>query len=202
MNSFCEKTHCYKINGQPVPSVTSVLKEAGLIDTSWYTPDATQRGSFVHEACALYDRDELDMDELDPRLIGYVLAWSRFRKESGIVPTIIEQQYYSEQYGYAGTLDRAWVDGKYWVVCEIKSGPLPKWLPLQLAGYAILVGEYASKGLGVQLKANGTYSVKLIKTPELFKARRMFLEILARVKKNRSIINGMPTMSSKSWSTQ
>ena len=188
MNTFDETTHVYRINGQPVPGVTSVLKEAGLIDATFFTPETAQRGTFVHTACALWDKNDLDTCALDPRLVGYLEAWQKFRKDSGIVPAIIETPYYSDKYGFAGTIDRAWMDGNHFVVADIKSGPLPSWLPLQLAGYSILINAFS--GMGIELRNNGKYSVKVVKLAELFKARRKFLEALALVKKQRSKANG------------
>jgi len=184
---FDEATHTYTIKGQPVPSVTQVLREAGLIDTSWFTPEAALRGQHVHTACALWDKGELDTCALDPVLVPYLEAWQKFRKESGVTPAIIETPYYSLEHGFAGCVDRAWLDGKHWVIADIKSGPLPSWLTLQLAGYSILVNAFS--GMGVELRDNGSYCVKMVKTPELFKARRQFLEALAKVKRQRSESN-------------
>ena len=183
MNTFDESKHEYRINGHAVPSVTGILKEAGLIDSTWFTPEAALRGTHVHTACALWDKGELDTCALDPVLVPYLEAWQKFRKDSGITPAIIETPYYSLEHGFAGTIDRSWHDGKYWVIADIKSGPLPDWLPLQLAGYSILINAFS--GMGIELRDNGSYSVKVVKTPELFKARRRFLEFLALVKKRR-----------------
>ena len=183
MNTFDPETHQYTIDGRPVPSVTTVLKEAGIIDASFYTPFAAERGTFVHQACALYDKDELDMQTLDPALSPYVKAWAKFRRQINVEMSVIEHPYYSPQYGFAGTIDRAWVEDARFVVCDIKSGAMPKWLPLQLAGYSILIDAYS--GMGVQLKDNGTYSVTVINTVGLFKARRLFLQALETVKTRR-----------------
>ena len=187
VNTFCEDTHEYKIDGKPVPSVTQVLKEAGLIDSTWFTPEAALRGTYVHQACALYDEGVLDLDGIDPQLAPYVSAWDKFKKDSGIVPTIIEQPFYSLEHGFAGCVDRAWLDGKHWVIADLKSGPLPDWLALQLAGYSILINAFS--GMGVELRDNGSYSVKVVNTVELFKARRAFLEALRKVKRQRALTN-------------
>ena len=183
MNEFREATHEYFIGGKLVPGVTTVLKEAGLIDTTFFTPEAALRGQHVHTACALWDKGELDTCALDPVLVPYLEAWQKFRKESGVTPAIIEEPFYSLEHSFAGCVDRAWLDGKHWVIADIKSGPLPDWLTLQLAGYSILVNAFS--GMGVELRDNGSYSVKVVKTAELFKARRQFLEFLALVKKRR-----------------
>ena len=185
---FDEASHTYTIKGQPVPSVTQCLREAGLIDESWYSLAAAERGTFVHQACALYDRDELDMSTLDTKLAPYVEAWAKFRAQAKVEMVIVEQPYYSFEHGFAGTIDRAWVDiGKRFVVADIKSGALPK-LPLQLAGYSILINAFS--GMGVELRDNGNYSVRVIGTVELFKARKVFLEALEKVKQKRRVENG------------
>ena len=183
MNEFREATHEYFIGGKPVPSCTQVLKEAGLIDSSFFTPQAAERGQFVHQACALWDKGELDTCALDPVLVPYLEAWQKFRKDSGVIPHTIEMPLYDYQNGFAGTIDRAWTDKNHCVVADIKSGALPPWFPLQLAGYSILIGGFY--GMGIELRDNGSYSVKVVKTAELFKARRQFLEALAIVKKRR-----------------
>jgi hypothetical protein len=195
VNEFREATHEYFIGGKPVPGVTTVLKEAGLIDSTWFTPEAALRGQHVHTACALWDKGELDTCALDPVLVPYLEAWQKFRKESGVTPTIIEEPFYSLEHGFAGTIDRAWMDGKHFIVCDIKSGPLPDWLPLQLAGYSILINAFS--GMGVELRDNGSYSVKVVKTADLFKARRLFLCYLERVKQHRRIMNGTPNERDK-----
>jgi glutathione S-transferase len=123
------------------------------------------------------------MDTLDPQLSPYLEAWAKFRQQSQVQLAIIEQPFYSLEHGFAGTIDRSWLDGKRMVVADIKSGPLPSWLPLQLAGYSILCNAFS--GMGIELRSNGSYSVKVIKTPELFKARKLFLEALVKVKKQR-----------------
>jgi len=102
---FVEDIHVYTWRGVILPSVTGILKDVGIIDTAWYNEAARLRGSYVHLACALEDRGNLDWSTLDPVLVPYVEAWVRFKRESGFVPEIIETPMLNESYLYAGTPD-------------------------------------------------------------------------------------------------
>lgn len=178
MNHFDPETHSYTINGVKVPSVTGLICRAGLVDSTWYTPQSRDRGTYVHEACALYDRGTLDDSTVDPRIRPYLDAWVKFQ---GIMKpgkfSVIEQPFYSEKYGYAGTIDRAWPHMGSDFVCDIKTGDFPAWLPLQLAGYSLLLPRCFS-GMGVQLMPTGRFKIKRFKTFEMMTARTQFLEIL------------------------
>ena len=191
MNTFDPKTHSYYISGSPVPSTTQVIKEAGLLgDTSHYSPEAAQRGTLVHEATAMYDRSELDVETLDPQLMPYLNAWVKFCADTGMEPVIIEQQLYTSDYRFAGTIDRAWPaqSGKHLVVCDIKTGALPVWLPLQLGGYSLLCN--ALEGMGVELRDDGTYRAQSYGPKEIIEARKVFLAALTVTHWKRSNIRG------------
>lgn len=125
---FVEDTHVYTWRGAVLPSVTTILKDVGIIDTAFYTEAARLRGSYAHIACALEDQGMLDWSTLDAVLVPYVEAWVRFKRESGFVPEIIETPMLNESYLYAGTPD---------VI-----GELP--------------GMVATRG-AVELRNNGTY---------------------------------------------
>ena len=56
---FDEAAHVYTVAGVERPSVTQILKDAGLIDTTWYTDEARQRGRAVHLAAQFLDEDDL-----------------------------------------------------------------------------------------------------------------------------------------------
>lgn len=87
-------------------SVTTILKEEGLIDARWFDDWSRDRGSMVHLATAYDDRGELDEESLDPVIAPYLEAWRKFRKESGFGPEKIEVPMQSTAYRYAGTPDR------------------------------------------------------------------------------------------------
>ena len=92
--------------GRLYPSVTTILKAEGFIDTRFYDDWSRDRGSMIHLATAYDDAGELDEENLDPVILPYLKAWRRFRKESGFVPEQIEPPMMSTAYKYAGTPDR------------------------------------------------------------------------------------------------
>jgi hypothetical protein len=92
--------------GRLYPSVTTILKAEGFINTAYYDDWIRDRGSMIHLATAYDDAGELDEENLDPVILPYLKAWRRFRKESGFVPEQIEPPMMSTVYRYAGTPDR------------------------------------------------------------------------------------------------
>lgn len=92
--------------GRVYPSVTTILKAEGFINTAYYDDWSRDRGSMIHLATAYDDAGELDEENLDPVILPYLKAWRRFRKESGFVPEQIEPPMMSTAYRYAGTPDR------------------------------------------------------------------------------------------------
>ena len=140
---YNDERHEYKINGEIVPSVTQVLKEAGLIDFSGIPPlvleNARERGLAVHETLELYDKDDLVMHTLDPVLKNYLHQWELWLKESGFNVLTAEQMVGSEEHMYAGTMDRMGTISGDLTIMDIKTSKPTKSskknLGLQLAGY-------------------------------------------------------------------
>jgi hypothetical protein len=92
--------------GRLYPSVTTILKAEGFIDTRFYDDWSRDRGSMIHLATAYDDAGELDEESLDPVILPYLVAWRKFRKESGFGLGLIEPPMMSTAYKYAGTPDR------------------------------------------------------------------------------------------------
>lgn len=135
---FDHEAHAYELDGRKVLGVTDVIREAGLMgDTSWYTEEGRIRGSYIAEATALDDVNDLDFDGLDDQLKPYVEQWRRFKKESNFVPFDdgIEQKVFDEVYGYAGMLDRRGTMQKKTATIDIKLGAKQNWHGIQLAAY-------------------------------------------------------------------
>ena len=103
---FQREGHIYTVDGKEVTSVTTIIKDCGLIDTTWFNDTATTRGTYVHQATELLDKDDLDEASLDPALVPYVDAYKRFKDETGFCINDIEKIVYNSTYGYIGTLDR------------------------------------------------------------------------------------------------
>ena len=176
--------HSYSVDGKSYVSVTQVLRSVGLIDFSGIDQLILERaagvGRAVHEATHYYDDGELDFGDLDPYLVGYVKAWSKFRMQNPAVFDQIEVPLCSTTYGFAGCPDRvATIDGKPAMI-EIKtSSVVPAWGKIQTAAYAILADVPAARRIIVHLKSNGSYSIIECKDR---RDREIFLAALAVTK--------------------
>ena len=137
MIEFEPQTHTYRVAGVVVPSVTQILDAAGDVSSFCRDELAAERGSRVHEACALLATGKLDWSTVDSRIMGYVLSYQSFL---GMVSKWelqgVERRVYSP-YGYAGTYD---VDFDAALI-DIKTGAPVKWHELQTAAYAKAVGK-------------------------------------------------------------
>ena len=143
---FDEATHTYFVNGEVVLSVMQILKEAGLVDTTWFTEFGRWRGSAVHKATHYSDEKDIDCRTLDPIVRPFVADWKQFRKDTGFTPTMIETPFYDSLYGFCGTPDRR----GYFLggnpkdsneLIDIKTypgGKAPWWARYQLAAYGRL----------------------------------------------------------------
>ena len=61
---FRAEDHSYHVNGVRLPSVTEILKDVGLIDTTFFAPEHAERGTRVHEATVFWDETGMDDDTL------------------------------------------------------------------------------------------------------------------------------------------
>ncbi|MSR15332.1 MAG: hypothetical protein EXR86_12370 [Gammaproteobacteria bacterium] len=132
MLTFDPQAHVYRVDGEVVPSVTQILEHAGMISAFCKDPLAAERGSRVHEACALLAQNQLDLATLDERIMGYVLSYAAFLGAASNWTLIrVEQRVFEPLHQYAGTYD-ALFHG--WLI-DLKSGGPAKWHALQLAAY-------------------------------------------------------------------
>ncbi|MDY7039063.1 MAG: hypothetical protein SV375_23285, partial [Thermodesulfobacteriota bacterium] len=81
--TFDPKSHIYKFNEHPVPSVTTVLKDMGFINTQYFTEEGRERGTLIHRIIEWYCKKTLDLDTVDPVLNPYLEAWIQFAKDTG-----------------------------------------------------------------------------------------------------------------------
>lgn len=173
--TFDEQSHIYRINGVEIPSVTQILKNAGIIDSTFYTEESRLRGTAVHLATQYLDEGNLDWSSLDETLIPYVQAYKKFKDESGFSPDLIEERIYRKAthdrpicLDYAGTLDRAGTfvildhDSDYGIV-DIKTGSVPEWAGIQLAAYALGLLPKTPRRFALLLKKNGKYKLQEFK---------------------------------------
>lgn len=154
--------HAYHYAGRRLPSVTDVLKDVGLLDTSgpWFTEEVRTRGSYVHRAIELWAGGRLDEAVLDPMLAPYLAAYQRWATDERIEILGTEERVFDTALGYAGTLDirgRKLIAGRtHLVVVDVKTGQVPPSVAVQLAAYARpLAGFHHPYSL--RLCADGTY---------------------------------------------
>ena len=165
--TFNEEIHEYRLDGRRLPSVTTILKEMGFIDTTWFTEESRQRGIIVHRLCELDDLGSLNPESVDPRLKGYLRAWQKYRDAEDLCFTHIEHRMASSRMGYAGTCDRVGIDRKgRTVLIDIKtspedSGPYIEW---QLGAYKCLLREeglpHILRLLSIHLEEDGEFRVQ------------------------------------------
>jgi hypothetical protein len=181
--TFDEAEHRYSYNGRWVRSVTQVLN---LITGPIYAripppilDYAKLRGSNVHGWTELLDLGEAEpfgptFRALDGTILHdehaeypYVVAWQRFRQESGFIPELVEQRFYHPRHRYCGTVDRIGVLNGLRCTLEIKTvAQLASWVGLQTAGYHDAFNhdrpraDQAKGRFAVQLRKDGTYRLE------------------------------------------
>lgn len=177
---FDEERHVYTLDGQVLPGVTGVIKEAGLYDfrpgNEWHM----ELGTYVHQACEYYDKGELDEEDLDETIQPYLEGWKKFRRETGFTPTLNEKQLYHKAWLYAGTLDRLGPIGRTAWLIDIKTGSEQAATAIQTAAYRGLAeneGLTVHKTGAVHLRPDGTY--RLIETKDYMQNRGLFLSALS-----------------------
>lgn len=172
--TFREDTHQYCLDDHPVPSVTQIIKEAGLSDYSSVPAPvlsaACKFGTAVHRATELWDKGTLDIASLSVPLLPYLEAWKKFRMEYNPEIKGIELRLASKAWKYAGTIDRHIAIEGNDCVLDIKTGF--EFIPataIQLAGYALMVRENTDtrklSRMGILLKPDATYKIQQYKDP-------------------------------------
>ena len=162
---FDEATHTYTQGGVKLPSVTSIIRAAGLMPDFYGKGNETAmlRGTLVHRVCEFHDEGDLDESTVDPAIAGYLDAWKKFRADTGFKPDKIEWRNAHPLYRYAGMVDRIGSFGGLPSVIDIQTGAPDPWMGVQLAAYEGLVTSANPVGphrrLGVHLTSEGKYSV-------------------------------------------
>lgn len=160
--TFDPTTHTYTLDGQVVPSITQVLREAGLIEATG-DERALTRGSEVHRFCRLLDEDALDWADVPEAYAGYVRAWEQFRAATHLDIEAAEIPVASVLHRFAGRPDRIGRTPMGKFIVEIKTGRPAPWAALQTAAQALAEteqsGEAVMRRWAVWLKPEGAYSV-------------------------------------------
>ena len=181
--TFCEESHTYKVDGVPTPSVTTILKSAGLSPDYSKTPKRVLEnkrdiGKEVHHTCHAINQAVMELGGYkgnesyvmaytvtfyeDIRDWGYTEAYCKFLRESGFVPTHAEEIVYHPSYKYIGTFDTVGLMNTDRVLIDIKTPTMDH------PSYAIQTAAYQSafewcyklpvhKRFSLLLKPDGNY---------------------------------------------
>lgn len=164
---FFPETHQYLLDGEEVPSVTTILNYMSDVEYSKVSPavleQAARRGSLVHEYTELIDYG-CEPDEVEYEVVGYLKAYKDFLRDYKPDWLLVEEPLYSEEYGYAGTVDRiGYIDGQLSVV-DIKTLASPTKMQkftvsAQTMAYEVAYGEYVGKRYALYLGKDGEYNL-------------------------------------------
>ena len=184
---FKKEDHSYWLEDQRLPSVTGVLRDAGLsIYHSGNSEYYMERGTLVHTATEMIDKGTLDWNSLDPVLLPYCEAYAEFCSIMVNMENLLisESPMYHPQHLYAGTPDRLVPVNGMASLIDIKSGgPHPTNL-LQVAGYWEMARAYLSLHISrayiLYLRNDGTY--RFIEVLSLRKHLQTFLAVLSAVR--------------------
>jgi hypothetical protein len=170
-------------DGIELVSVTTVLKETRMIDYGMIPQDvlecASKRGTAVHEALRYLDDGDLDLESLDPEIVGYVIAYQKFCTDAGFTPHLVEHRVWHRQWSYAGTLDRTGTLGSDLVVVDFKTGLVLPGHALQLAAYTMCLPDPRRyRRIALKLDGDGTYRVHEFAGKDLRRDFALFLAAL------------------------
>lgn len=134
------------------PRVTQILKDAGLIDVSWFEPRHSRRGRLVDAACNILGKgcvidpawwhgasgepgrdDDYTRHEVCRPFID---AYLSFLRETGFTMTHCAVEVRNTVVRVIGHIDQiGTLDTGLQALVDIKTGGESKWHPLQLGGY-------------------------------------------------------------------
>lgn len=192
---FLPESHQYRLNGDPVPSSTQVLREAGYVRfdgvPTTILEAAQARGKRVHDALHFIHEGDLDPSSVDDEDLPYLECAKRFEQEYGLHVDRAEFRVWSQRHRYAGTLDVLGRDEQSGVLLDYKTGhPDDVACDLQTASYWACLIEMGSEDqalqrlfdlcspvrrLGVRLRAGKSAVVTTYNDPRDF---RRFLNAL------------------------
>lgn len=150
---FEPNAHVYTLDTIAVPSVTGVLRQAGLVNFDGIPPNileaARQRGTQVHAAIHFFNEHDLDVLGFCrefPGYAGYVQSWIRLCESGRLKTALCEQRVASRVHGVAGTVD--WLgefDGVGAILDFATGDPEDAAKDLQTGAYEVLAREWAKE---------------------------------------------------------
>lgn len=163
------ETHIYRANGARIGGLSEIFAALGIVDRSYFTDYARDRGVAVHTAIEYHLCGGLDWSSVDERIKGYVEGALRFLDDAKVKPgpgTYVERSLWHPLHRFAGTPDLVAECFGDPSVPDWKSGGLTDAAGAISAGYEMLARQAYPLGkpgavrrrMAVQLHPNGTYT--------------------------------------------
>jgi len=164
---FDPDKHEYWLGSQRLPGFTEIKNGCNIgynHGSELASTIAMAKGKAVHRCCELYDKGEIVWASVKDEIYGYVLAWMKFREDTGYIPNVNfrETPLYHPTYLYGTTPDCG--DGRFkdrsTALVEIKTGAKEEWHKLQTAAQELCLPKRKNKKrIVVYLDENGTYKI-------------------------------------------
>lgn len=168
------ESHTYSFAGKRVPGVSEILTALGIVNATWFSDFARDRGSAVHSALEYLLTGKLLWDKLDPRIVKYVEAAVRFLDDAKAdrESACVERPVWNPTLRYAGTPDLVTNVFGAPAIVDWKTGGTGA-AGLATAAYDMAIRcEWSVttplRRMAVQLKPDGTYKKTDLKDPNDF----------------------------------
>lgn len=141
--TYDDTLHEYRANGVVVPSVTQIIKRAGLSDMSFVPLEALDRGTRVHAEIAEW----LTCDWLHGQPTGHLAQVIRFLSDTNADVLHVERIVYHRGLKYAGRIDLiVRIGGRIWIL-DFKLNSTYAGVGPQLAAYRAAFNHGRRRGL-------------------------------------------------------
>jgi hypothetical protein len=179
MLEFYAALHEYRDGDTIVPSVTQVLKRAGLVNYFGHNTEAMEMGRAVHKLCEMYARGYRE-DSAGRSLedLAYLNGFARWMKDHRVYAIQTENMidHTTDGYRYAGTFDLLADIGGKRILVDLKTGWPAPWHTVQLAAYCLAVNPAGAMVL--YLTPCGEYVQRCITPRELLQGINDFKRAL------------------------
>jgi len=178
--TFDPVLHEYRDGDLIIQSVTQILKRAGHIDDRWYSEEARERGSAVHELCERVTKG-IRTDDIGRPLdsLEYLNAFAAWMKKSRAyaIQTETTIDFTLNGHRYAGKYDLLAEIGGRRILVDYKTGRKAAWHPNHLAAYAL--GTNPDGAMLLYLKPTGKFIEYWLSPFELIRGIQAFKDALA-----------------------
>jgi len=178
--TFQEEGHIYRLDGVEIPSVTQILKIAGLSNFDNVNLDLLERsirfGIAVHKVIELKCKGTLDESSVGEALIPYAKQWDNFCLDYQYFSSQVEYRAFNHALRVGFCIDNIGSIDEAITIVDIKTGAVKASDIIQACAYGYL---YPAKRLIVLYLCEDKYKILDIKGQERRKGESIFLSALA-----------------------